>query len=123
MSIAKNVRDIATFSNKPLTQSSETIDPTSVVSSGPITERTDVLHTDASGKQTAGVWESDPGIWTIDTQEDEFIHLMEGGIRLVDEEGAEVTYGPGDSFLVPFGFKGTWESIGHVRKIFVALVR
>ena len=45
--------------------------------------------------------------------------MLEGRVRLTDEHGVAVEYGPGDAFVVPAGFTGTWESLEPVRKRYV----
>ena len=37
---------------------------------------------------------------------------------LTDASGKTVTYRAGDTFLIPFGFKGIWETVEPVRKFF-----
>ncbi len=119
----RNVDDLVHFENAPLTESSVPIDPGSIVKGSNVTERTKVQYADKQRELIVGVWESDQGAWTILTEEDEFVWVMEGQIRITDDHGGSRTYGPGDSFLVPERFKGTWESLSPVRKIFVSLKR
>ena len=45
---------------------------------------------------------------------DEFIHILEGGLILTNEEGVAHEFGPGDSLVIPKGFTGTWENTGDV---------
>ena len=35
--------------------------------------------------------------------------------------GADQAFGPGEAFLIKPGFRGTWESIGRVTKIYAIL--
>ncbi|HXV26063.1 MAG TPA: cupin domain-containing protein [Alphaproteobacteria bacterium] len=119
----RNIDDIVHFENAPLAEPSVPIDPNSILRGNKVTERTKVQYTDKRAELTVGVWESDSGAWAILTQEDEFVWVMEGEIRITDDRGRSRTYGPGDSFFVPERFKGTWESLSPVRKIFVSLKR
>jgi uncharacterized cupin superfamily protein len=45
-------------------------------------------------------------------------HILEGTVRLTDADGVAKTFGPGHSFVVAAGFKGTWENITPVRKVY-----
>ena len=40
-------------------------------------------------------------------------------VRLTDQDGHVDTYGMGDGFVIPMGFKGTWETLKPVRKWYV----
>lgn len=117
------VDDLVHFENAPLTVESTPIDPATIVKGEALTERTHVLYADDQNELTVGVWESDAGAWFIETAEDEYIRVLDGEIRLTDENGQSRDYGPGDSFFVPRKFKGTWESCSPVRKIFISLLR
>jgi hypothetical protein len=46
------------------------------------------------------------------------LFLIEGLVRLTDESGHVETYKGGDTFLIPNGFKGVWENVEPVRKIY-----
>ncbi len=64
----------------------------------------------------AGVWESTEGCWNLNYTEDEMCVIIEGEAIITDAEGVETRVVQGDSFTVPAGFKGTWRTIGHVKK-------
>jgi uncharacterized cupin superfamily protein len=44
--------------------------------------------------------------------------MTAGRVRITDEQGRQVTYGPGDSFVMPAGFKGLWEVLEPARKFY-----
>jgi uncharacterized cupin superfamily protein len=69
----------------------------------------------------AGIWEAEPHLERVDCDCDELCHLLEGRVRLTDEDGVSQTFVTGDSFVVAAGFKGTWENLTHVRKVFFIL--
>jgi uncharacterized cupin superfamily protein len=51
---------------------------------------------------------------------DEFVYVLEGTVTLPDDRtGNAPTFGPGEHFLVPKGWKGTWTSDGFFREIAV----
>jgi hypothetical protein len=120
---ALDIRSVLALTDEKLPEESIPIDPATVVSGSNAVERTRVLHADATGELTVGLWESSPGAWRIHTIEDEYVRLLHGQIRITDKKGGTRLFKPGDSFFVPENFAGLWESIGEVRKIFVSLKR
>jgi uncharacterized cupin superfamily protein len=44
--------------------------------------------------------------------------MLAGEAILTDEQGNAERVKAGDSFVVPAGFKGSWESLGQVRKLY-----
>lgn len=73
-------------------------------------------YTDPSGKFFSGIWESEVGKWRISYTEEEFCHLLKGISIVTDEDGESVTLRAGDSFVIPRGFKGSWEVVEVSRK-------
>ncbi|WAC26607.1 cupin domain-containing protein [Ancylobacter sp. SL191] len=69
----------------------------------------------------SGIWEAPPHRERVDCDYDEMCHLLEGRVRLTDAAGQAREFGPGESFVVARGFKGTWENLTHVRKVFFIL--
>lgn len=79
-----------------------------------------VLHASKDGNFTAGIWECTAGKWRTNyATEDEFCTLIEGHVRLTPENGTVQEFKAPDSFIIPCGFKGTWEAVTKVRKYFV----
>ena len=68
-----------------------------------------------------GIWESTPGKVSIDYKEWEFCHVIDGKAILTNEEGQSWTLDKGQGFIIPAGFKGTWETVETVRKHYVIL--
>lgn len=72
----------------------------------------------ADGHFDTGVWESTPGRWRVRYTEHEVCVLLAGQVRL--HGGGEVReYRAGDTFIVPAGFEGDWETVETARKIYV----
>jgi hypothetical protein len=69
-----------------------------------------------------GIWECSPGKVKIDYKEWEFCHFIEGKAILTNEAGKKWTLKKGDGFVIPPGFKGTWETVEKVRKHYVILL-
>lgn len=78
--------------------------------------------TGEEGRLHCGIWESTPGKVPIDYMEWEFCHFIEGKAILTNEKGKKWTLKKGDGFIIPAGFKGTWETIKKVRKHYVILM-
>ena len=74
---------------------------------------------DSGGRFFSGVWESTPGRWRIRYTENEFCHITRGRIRIADASGQQWTFKAGDSFVIPAGFVGTWETIEPTAKLYV----
>ena len=91
--------------------------PGNVISGTPQTSVQN-YYTDKSGEFFSGVWESTPGKWSVYYTEYEFCIILEGRAVLTDESGKEQTFKAGDAFVIPAGFKGTWETVEKVRKYY-----
>ena len=74
------------------------------------------LFTDPGEKFFAGIWASTPGVWTVEYAEHEFCQILSGRVMLTPEGGKPQTYSAGDAFVIPAGFRGTWETVETVRK-------
>ena len=77
---------------------------------------------EAEGGIYAGVWEATPGKWHIEYYEWEYCHILQGVSVIASERGEARTVGPGDSFVIRPGFKGTWEVLETTRKEYVIKV-
>ena len=91
--------------------------PSNVVAGDPRTT-THNYFTDPSGRFFSGIWESTPGKWTCEYRESEFVYLISGRVRLTDAEGHAETFGPGSAFVIPAGFKGSWETLETLKKYY-----
>lgn len=71
----------------------------------------------ADGKFFSGIWQSTPGKWRIEYDEEEFCHIIEGVSIITDAQSGQATrVTAGDAFNLPAGFKGTWEVVETTRK-------
>lgn len=68
---------------------------------------------------TAGIWEAGPHKERCECDYDELCHILEGHVRLTDSQGVAREFGPGSSFVVAAGFRGTWENLTPVRKVYL----
>jgi len=100
----------------------ETGRPNNVITGKPTTT-THNYFTDPSGRFFSGIWESTPGKWNCDYKEDEFVYLISGRARLTDADGKTETFGPGSAFLIPAGFKGSWETVESLKKYYAIFER
>jgi hypothetical protein len=73
------------------------------------------------GRLFCGIWESTPGKVVINYTEWEFCHLIEGRVVVTSETGEQWHLRQGDAFMIPAGFRGTWETVETVRKHYVIL--
>ncbi len=78
-----------------------------------------VLYRDPSGAFKTGFWSALAGAPApISYTMDELCVLLEGEVRLVDAAGHAELYRAGDTFVIPNGFVGTWQTLVDVRKFF-----
>ncbi|WP_040260310.1 cupin domain-containing protein [Pseudomonas massiliensis] len=68
---------------------------------------------------SAGVWEGAIGQWTVNYSEHEYCEILQGVSVIRDEAGGARTVRAGDRFVIPAGFKGTWEVLEPCRKVYV----
>lgn len=104
----------------PVTPLADPIAPDKVLRGAPVTGVRAASEDEARGFYT-GVWESAPGAWRVDYTEEELCVIVAGRCRLVAEDGTAENFGPGDAFVIPRGFKGTWETLEQVRKVYAIL--
>ncbi|WP_138470671.1 cupin domain-containing protein [Poseidonocella sp. HB161398] len=72
------------------------------------------------GKIRTGIWEATPGTTvSLKGETFEFCHILSGRCRISEDGGKSHDFGPGDSFVMKPGFKGSWQTIETVKKIFV----
>jgi uncharacterized protein len=71
----------------------------------------------------AGRWSSTRGKWRVRYTESELCHLTAGRVRIESTDGASEMFGPGDTFVVPAGFEGTWEVIEDCSKVYAIFER
>lgn len=76
--------------------------------------------TSPCGRFSTGIWESTPGRWRVAYTEAEYCEILAGTSVITDEEGNAKTLRAGHRFVIPPGFRGTWEVVERTRKIFVA---
>jgi uncharacterized cupin superfamily protein len=71
------------------------------------------------GQFNAGIWEGDPGQWQVNYTEHEYCEILAGVSVLRDAAGGSRTVRSGDRFVIPAGFRGTWEVVERCRKVYV----
>lgn len=85
---------------------------------------TKVWYQAPEGKFVAGFWAAQPtGPIAVAYSKDEICFLLEGTARLTSADGTEATYTAGETFLIPSGFSGTWETVAPVRKFFAVYTK
>lgn len=85
-------------------------------SSAPTT--TKEWYSDRTGNFKTGFWASQPGRAEVHYTKDELCVILDGKVQLTDANGRVETYAKGDTFLIPNGFKGVWETLEPVRKFY-----
>lgn len=106
------------FDTTRLPELSEWRPPVERILSGDPAQRAWNLYASADGHFNAGIWECQPGKWRVVFTEHEFCHILAGRIVVTGDDGSQRTYGPGDAFVSPSGFTGTWEVLEPARKYY-----
>ena len=73
---------------------------------------------DTSQQFFAGRWSATRGKWRVRYTENELCVMTAGRVVIESEAGARCVFGPGDAFVVPAGFAGTWEVLEDCSKIY-----
>ncbi len=91
--------------------------PARVLGGSPVTTLYN-YYSDADDRFFAGAWESTPGRWEVVYTEEEFCVILSGKVVLTGDDGHAETFVAGDAFVIPAGFRGTWETVEPVRKLY-----
>jgi uncharacterized cupin superfamily protein len=74
---------------------------------------------DLTGQLTSAVWEATPYTRKpVTYSSHEFMHVIDGEMKLYDDAGREETFVKGDTCFVPKGATVGWSSTGPVRKLY-----
>ncbi|HEY0766602.1 MAG TPA: cupin domain-containing protein [Steroidobacteraceae bacterium] len=76
------------------------------------------FFTDASQQFFAGRWSATRGKWRVRYTENELCVMTSGRVTIESATGERRSFGPGDAFVVPAGFAGTWEVVEDCSKIY-----
>ena len=96
-------------------------DPEKLIAGRPVLT-TQNHYADAAQQFFSGVWASTEGKWRVSYAEHEFCALLEGHVRIASDDGGVAEFRAGDSFVIPAGFRGTWETVTACRKLYVIYV-
>ena len=87
---------------------------------GDPTEQGHNFFTSTRGNVMAGVWECTPCKERIDGYPvDEMMTVLAGSVTVTDADGNAQTFGPGDTFVIGKGFRGTWHITETLRKFYM----
>ena len=74
--------------------------------------------TDATQTFFAGRWSGTRGKWRVRYTENELCVMTAGRVVITSDAGVAGTFGPGDAFVIPAGFTGTWEVLEDCEKVY-----
>lgn len=75
-----------------------------------------------SERVAVGFWTGEPGSVALDPWAyTEVCSILSGRVAVVDQTGRRKDFGPGEAFVVPKGFVGTWITVEAATKLFVAI--
>lgn len=93
------------------------ISPDRIVSGAPLTGILPSYENQERGFYV-GQWASDIGAWRVSYTEDELCTILSGSGKLRGDDGSILEFEAGQSFVIPRGFQGIWETTEPVRKIY-----
>lgn len=68
------------------------------------------------------LWESGPGTLVTDSYpNDEYCLVLEGELTVTNPDGSRIDFKPGDTFVIPKGWAGSWHMTTRFKKQFVAI--
>jgi|SRR5690349_14251996 hypothetical protein len=73
---------------------------------------------DTSQQFFAGRWSATRGKWRVRYTENELCVMTAGKVTIESTSGERLSFGPGDAFVIPAGFTGTWEVTEDCTKIY-----
>ncbi len=72
------------------------------------------------GSLRTGIFAGGPGFIRLkDWPNDEEVVLLSGHLVIVSDDGKSSSFGPGDVFVIPKGFNGTFEMKGKMKEIYI----
>jgi uncharacterized cupin superfamily protein len=74
--------------------------------------------TDSTQTFFAGRWSATRGKWRVRYTENELCVMTAGRVVITSDAGERGTFGPGDAFVIPAGFSGTWEVLEDCSKVY-----
>jgi uncharacterized protein len=123
--MTKTINDVIDFATNKVTEDISILPQERVVAgiasdaNTKITMKTHNHYTDPSEQFFAGIWQSSVGAKTVNYTEEEVCVILEGRVRLTDLNGNAKEFAAGSIFALPAGFKGTWETLETVKKVYV----
>ena len=109
--------EIVTIATGPVEVLGDRIAAEKLIRGNPATGVRAGLEDEAGGFYT-GVWEAEPGAWRVSYDENELCVILAGRVRLTEDGGVPREFGPGETFVIPKGFVGVWETLEHCRKVY-----
>jgi len=90
-----------------------------VTGGNPVFDSWKVFEND-SGRIRSGIWQTSAGAWRSEMKGcTEFCHILDGMVRITDQDGKVNEFTAGDAFVMPEGHVGHWEVPTFVRKHWV----
>lgn len=103
--------------DKSYAPSRDNISPEKLISGDAATSLWNTFS-DKSEQFHAGYWSSGPCALNVSYDENELCVITEGRVKITDSGGQVFNYAAGDAFVIAAGFKGVWESLTDVTKIY-----
>ena len=95
--------------------------PAKLVESGDPKSRSWLFEeAETASKVRTGIWECDPGVMIVNSYPArEYFTVLTGCIEVTNDDGSQFRVEPGESCLLPQGWKGKFGVLEPTRKMFV----
>ncbi|MEQ8667071.1 MAG: cupin domain-containing protein [Rhodospirillales bacterium] len=94
--------------------------PDSALIRGKPTQRGRMVWDDKDTGLQVGAWDCTTMTTVMEPYSvHEFMHILEGAVTIVHEDGSELTVEAGERFVIPKGTVCSWKQQGYIRKYFV----
>lgn len=96
------------------------VPPAATPLTGDIETWTSELFADATQASSVGFWQAAVGRshWTFEDY-NEVIYVLAGRLIATEEGGESIHLGPGDVAVFPVGWKGEWDVVEDLKKLYV----
>ena len=94
--------------------------PENIVKGNPITVTRNV-YDDKTNTFSSGIWSASEGKWEFVNPCEEFCYFIKGKVKMTSIDGDVQVFYPGDAFVIPVNWSGSWEVIEPVTKYYVVM--
>lgn len=107
---------IVFFDGKNVEMQACPVNPAWVIEGAPVA-RNFILSRSTDGSSCTLLWDCTTGVFNWHYDIDETVYVLEGSVKVLDDNGVEHCLGPGDHALFRAGSHAVWTVDSYVRKV------